>query len=78
MPFLAWDLINEPSFSNPQRLWATRPNGDRFELKAWNDWLNAHYSDRGALAEAWRTIPVPDEQSRAAARGAGIFRARSV
>jgi len=63
VPFLAWDLINEPSFSNPQRLWATRPNGDRFELKAWNDWLNAHYSDRGALAEAWRTIPVPDDQS---------------
>jgi hypothetical protein len=63
VPFLAWDLINEPSFSNPQRLWSTRPNEDRFELKAWNDWLNAHYTDRGALAEAWRTIPVPNDES---------------
>ena len=62
VPFLAWDLINEPSFSNPNRLWYTRPNGDHFELKAWNDWLNAHYANRGALAEAWRTVPVPDDQ----------------
>ncbi len=62
VPFLAWDLINEPSFSNPQKLWYTRPNGDRFELKAWNDWLSAHYANRGALAEAWRTVPVPDDQ----------------
>jgi hypothetical protein len=63
VPFLAWDLINEPSFSNPNRLWSTRPNEDRFELRAWNDWLNAHYTDRGAMAEAWRTIPVPNDQS---------------
>jgi hypothetical protein len=61
VPYLAWDLINEPSFSNPQRTWQTRPNGDRFELAAWNAWLNKHYADHGAIAEAWRSIPVPQD-----------------
>ncbi|HEV3218771.1 MAG TPA: cellulase family glycosylhydrolase [Candidatus Acidoferrales bacterium] len=59
VPFLAWDLINEPSFSNPQKTWQTRPNGDTHELAAWNAWLEKHYADRGAIAEAWRSIPVP-------------------
>jgi Cellulase (glycosyl hydrolase family 5) len=63
VPYLAWDLINEPSFSNPQRTWETRPNGDRFELAAWNAWLNKHYSDHGAIAEAWRSVPVPQDAS---------------
>jgi hypothetical protein len=63
VPYLAWDLINEPSFSNPQRTWETRPNGDRFELAAWNAWLNKHYADHGAVAEAWRSIPVPQDAS---------------
>ena len=58
VPFLAWDLINEPSFSNPQRPWMTRPNGDAHELAAWNAWLAKHYADHGAIAEAWRSIPV--------------------
>jgi hypothetical protein len=61
VPYLAWDLINEPSFSNPQQTWQTRPNGDRFELAAWNAWLNKHYADHGAIAEAWRSIPVPQD-----------------
>lgn len=58
VPYLAWDLINEPSFSNPQRTWQTRPNGDAHELAAWNEWLGKHYADHGAIAEAWRNIPV--------------------
>jgi hypothetical protein len=56
--FLAWDLINEPSFSNPQRTWMTRPNGDSHELAAWNAWLAKQYADHGAIAEAWRSVPV--------------------
>ncbi|HUK31409.1 MAG TPA: cellulase family glycosylhydrolase [Candidatus Acidoferrum sp.] len=60
VPFLAWDLINEPSFSNPQKTWQTRPNGDAHELIAWNAWLGKHYSDHGAIAEAWRSIPVAE------------------
>lgn len=63
VPYLAWDLINEPSFSNPQRTWQTRPNGDIHELAAWNEWLNKHYADHNAIAEAWRTIPVPQGAS---------------
>ncbi|MFZ0819916.1 MAG: hypothetical protein WAM91_07590, partial [Candidatus Acidiferrales bacterium] len=58
VPYLAWDLINEPSFSNPQKTWQTRPNGDVHELAAWNAWLGKHYADHGSIAEAWRNIPV--------------------
>lgn len=55
VPFLAWDLINEPSFS--QHLWLTRPNGDPIELAAWNAWLSARYPDRAKLAAAWNVVP---------------------
>jgi len=67
VPFLAWDLINEPSFST--RLWRMRPNGDSFELAEWNRWLSKRYPDRAVLADSWnipfissdQTLPVPDE-----------------
>ena len=40
VPWLCWDLINEPSFSNPDRLWkGNTPNGDPVELAAWRKWL---------------------------------------
>jgi hypothetical protein len=36
VPFLSFDLINEPSFNNPKRLWrGNSPNGDPKELVAW-------------------------------------------
>ena len=68
VPFLAWDLINEPSFS--KHLWQMRPNEDPVELAAWNAWLAQKYPDRAALAAAWNvtpesvagTISVPSEQ----------------
>jgi Beta-galactosidase len=68
VPFLAWDLINEPSFS--KQLWKMRPNYDPVELAAWNSWLSQKYPDRAALAAAWNvppesvagTISVPSEQ----------------
>ncbi len=63
VPFVSWDLINEPSFSNPQKNWQTRPNHDRFELRAWNDWLAKRYANRSALAEAWHAPVVPDSES---------------
>ena len=67
VPFLAWDLINEPSFS--QHLWKTRPNGDSIELASWNHWLSERYPDRAQLAALWNvapgfvsaTIPLPTE-----------------
>jgi hypothetical protein len=68
VPFLAWDLINEPSIS--QHLWLTRPNGDPLELAAWNAWLSARYPDRARLAALWNvppdslagTISLPSEE----------------
>jgi hypothetical protein len=55
VPFLAWDLINEPSFS--PRLWTMRPNGDPIELANWNRWLGARYPDRAKLAALWNVPP---------------------
>ena len=55
VPFLAWDLINEPSFS--QHLWRTRPNGDPIELASWNNWLSQRYPDRAKLAALWNVSP---------------------
>ncbi|HWF93042.1 MAG TPA: hypothetical protein VN684_12205 [Terriglobales bacterium] len=67
VPWLAWDLINEPSIS--QYLWKTRPNGDPIELQKWNEWLNKRYPDKAALAAAWNvpaaevsgTVSLPEE-----------------
>jgi hypothetical protein len=55
VPFLAWDLINEPSFS--KQLWKMRPNEDPVELAFWNAWLSQKYPDRAALAAAWNVSP---------------------
>jgi hypothetical protein len=55
VPYLAWDLINEPSFS--QHLWTMRPNGDPIELAAWNRWLSSRYPDRAQLAALWN-VPI--------------------
>jgi hypothetical protein len=59
IPWLAWDLINEPSISH--HLWKMRPNGDPIEVEKWNEWLNKRYPDRAALAAAWN-LPVSEVQ----------------
>ena len=51
VPFLAWDVINEPSAST--KLWKTLPGGDPFEQAAWRSWLTHRYPDRAALLSAW-------------------------
>lgn len=72
VPYLCWDLINEPSFSNPGRLWkGNTPNGDAVELHAWHAWLREKYGSLTHLARAWSTttseledfnaIPLPSE-----------------
>jgi hypothetical protein len=56
VPFLSYDLINEPSFSNPKRLWkGNTPNGDWRELAAWQQWLAQRYKNIEKLALAWHT-----------------------
>jgi hypothetical protein len=58
VPFLSWDLINEPSFSNPKLLWIGNvPNNDPTERKAWNEWLARRYGSVQKLATAWNTTP---------------------
>jgi hypothetical protein len=58
VPHLSWDLINEPSFSNPQRLWqGNTPNNDPTELAAWRAWLKEKYGTLDALARAWNVTP---------------------
>ncbi|HEX6879445.1 MAG TPA: hypothetical protein VF135_03700, partial [Terriglobales bacterium] len=59
VPFLIYDLVNEPSFSNPNRLWQTRPNGDEFEQNLWTNWLLRRYGDRASVATAWHMTSLP-------------------
>jgi len=58
VPWLCWDLINEPSFSNPQQIFKGNiPNGDPAEVNAWHQWLRDKYKDVSVLADAWSQIP---------------------
>lgn len=68
---VSWDLINEPSVCNPQRLWSSRPNGDAFELAAWRTYLRQKHGTAEQLQERWNvsadqcasfeTAPLPEE-----------------
>lgn len=58
VPWLSWDLINEPSFSNPRRLWkGNTPNRDGAEMAAWHGWLRKRYGTLAELASAWTVTP---------------------
>jgi hypothetical protein len=59
LPWLSYDLINEPSFSNPANTFhGNYPNGDADELAAWQLWLQKRYATLDALAGVWRTTPT--------------------
>ena len=51
VPFLAWDLINEPSAN--KNLWRTLPDYDPFEQAAWRRWLAERYPYRAKLLHDW-------------------------
>ncbi|MFZ0662834.1 MAG: hypothetical protein WAM66_09090 [Acidobacteriaceae bacterium] len=80
VPYLAWDLINEPSFGH--HLWTARPNGDPIEAAQWNAWLKTRYASRAALENAWNLPttpydtpwPVPTAADWSANSGAGSLR----
>ena len=58
VPWLSYDLINEPSFSNPRTIFhGNVPNGDPAEVHAWQSWLAQRYGTLDKLAEAWRVMP---------------------
>lgn len=73
VPYLSYDLVNEPSFSNPRVLYRGNvPNGDPAEVATWHQWLRAKYGQIGKLATAWRVpanelgsfdrVPLPTDQ----------------
>ena len=51
VPFLAWDLINEPSAN--KNLWKTLPDYDPFERAAWRKWIAQQYPDQAKLLHDW-------------------------
>jgi hypothetical protein len=58
VPWLCWDLINEPSFSNPNQIFKGNiPNGDAAELTAWREWLRDRYKTLSSLGDAWAETP---------------------
>jgi hypothetical protein len=58
LPWLSWDLINEPSLFNPTQIFhGNVPNGDPAETAAWRKWLGKNYPSLQTLAEAWRVTP---------------------
>ena len=75
VPYLAWDLINEPSFSS--HLWTMRPNGDWIEQAAWNEWLARRYPDQAALAAAWN-VPEGSVQFPVSLPSEEAFSARGI
>lgn len=40
VPWVHWDLINEPSYAPLTKLWRTRPIGDQHEALAWRQWVS--------------------------------------
>ncbi|HEY1207551.1 MAG TPA: beta-galactosidase [Bryobacteraceae bacterium] len=89
VPWLSWDLINEPSFSNPRRPWrGNTPNGDAVEAAAWHRWLREKYTSIAALAAAWAVppeelgsfdgVPLPDEQDLSFSRSANPRQVRAL
>lgn len=56
---MIWDLINEPSFSAPDKLWKLRPNGDAHESAAFLAWLEQRYGDdwENIVRRRWRLLP---------------------
>lgn len=49
VPFLAWDLINEPSPN--ENAWRTVPQPNEYD--AWRAWLKKRYPDQTALLAGW-------------------------
>jgi Beta-galactosidase len=89
VPWLCWDLINEPSFSSPKRLWrGNTPNGDPSETAAWHKWLQDKYGSLAELASAWsvtpeqlgsfESIPFPKDEDLALSRNGDSREVRAV
>ena len=57
IPSIMWDFINEPSVSNPDKLWKSRPlNGD-LEKEAFIEYLKRTHGDMETLRRRWNLTP---------------------
>jgi hypothetical protein len=60
VPWISWDLINEPSYAPADKLWTNQPIGDASEAKAWQAFVRQrHGADDNALRVLWR-VPGDD------------------
>jgi hypothetical protein len=60
VPWIHWDLINEPSYAPLPMLWRTRPVGDAHEAALWRTWVRDRHGDGvGRLRALWR-VPEDD------------------
>jgi hypothetical protein len=72
--WIHWDLINEPSYAPPSKLWSTRAIGDEHEKRAWASWVRKRHGDDPAFLRAlWHDpsadplgVPRPDDFTQAA------------
>jgi hypothetical protein len=56
VPWVHWDLINEPSYAPADALWTNQAVGDAHERAAWEAWVRARHGDDGsALRDLWRS-----------------------
>jgi hypothetical protein len=69
VPWIHWDLINEPSYARPEALWHNMPIGDEHERRAWRTWVKTrHGAEEQTIRDRWRQpqgdlfdLPHPDE-----------------
>jgi hypothetical protein len=69
VPWIHYDLINEPSYCPPEFLWSNRPSGDEYEKRAWTEWVRARHGEDGMVArDRWRepwgdvlALPKPED-----------------
>lgn len=89
VPFLSYDLINEPSYADLQYIWkGNSPTGGSAEESAWRSWLETRYESVGSLATAWHTtasdlgsfenVPLPDFSDLLAKRDGNSLNVRAV
>ena len=53
--WIHYDLINEPSYSPPDKIWKEYPIGDEFEKQAWKEWvLRRHGNNLPEILDDWR------------------------
>ena len=69
VPWVHWDLINEPSYAPHEGIWRNLPIGDAHERRAFAEWLETqHGADAAEIRDRWREpgqdllgMPKPDE-----------------